>query len=251
MKLKANLKILLLLISVFVSSGCALVSPFESLDNGCNEFTESCSTVTENLEQAQAKKQPVTTPITETTTTDNVSVVYNDKDVEKAEIARQLLEQSIDSSMTAQPTKIHPSTYKVYILPYVDKDEFYSARYIYITAGKPKWITGNIVVTSNGNLSVDVPKAEYKLDKSKYINAIIKNFTAEKPIIKHKPVKHRVNTHQLNCRKQADFNSEILAVFNRDEVLDVINKDTDWWLINYFDMECFVNSSHLYSEPVQ
>ncbi len=239
MKLKANLKILLLLISVFVSSGCALVTPFESLDNGCNEFTGSCNTVTENL--GIFSEDNVT----------EIKATHSNSEVEKAEISRQLLEQSIDNSMTKQPTKIHPSTYKVYILPYVDKDEFYSARYIYITAGKPKWITGNIVVTSNGNLSVDVPKAEYKLDKSKYVNAIIKNFTAEKPIVKHKPVKHRVNTHQLNCRKQADFNSEILAVFNRDEVLDVINKDTDWWLINYFDMECFVNSSHLYSEPVQ
>lgn len=171
-----NKTLAILLISVFLG-GCSMLSPFKSI-NSCSDAKNNgapCASVESNLEYSIDKDNPETVPasIPEAEKDKNkkktieeaaasISPPHDESDVMKDEIVRLMAEMSIDTNVTKRPTLIPSSTYRVLVFPYAVGERFYSARYVYITAGKPRWITGNYILSDGEPFKVDTPAAPAK-----------------------------------------------------------------------------------------
>lgn len=261
--------VLLILISNFFV-GCSMLSPFKTIGSCVDSEGNGipCTSIESNLEYSINKDVG-----------DEVAQhsEHSDDAVIKDEIVRVLSEMTIDSDITKQPTLIKAQTYRLLIFPYSSGEKYYAARYVYITAGKPKWITGNYIVSDGVSMVIDAPTSSNavapkgKGENSENLTDTAAVFSEKESITiyetakniqniqennnysttKTKPVKHKVNAYLLNCRDLPGLDGNSIAVFEQDRVLNIIDKSSDWWLVSFYDMSCYVNSKYLYAEPVE
>lgn len=232
-----------LLITVsFVINGCALVSPFKPI-NSCKNTKNNganCATIESNLEYSINKDN-----------TDTVSAIIPDNatinpaDAEKDEIARLIKELNIEggSSVDSRPILISASSYRVLVMPYSNGDKFYSARYVYITAGLPKWVSGNRAVTSNGSFNIDMPEIKTKplTDADKISSIDMSKKTPKIEVIE----KYTVTAYLLNCRETPSDEGQVIAVMESGTVIETTDRVGDWFKTNYYGAGCYIHSSYL------
>lgn len=286
-------KLILIACLSSVLGGCAILSPWKA-PTSCSDTSNNgaaCASVESNLEysikQGDTPTEKVTeVPITEHYTIEapefendqfvskpakpllkkqsaaplNANAAHNEDSVTKDELGRLFIEMAIDSSVTKKPTFIPAATYRVLIYPYSIGNKYYSSRYVYITAGKPRWVTGNIVSDGARMIKVSVPAAP---EKKNNVKQTIETMTLKKPphiqeipksnitTTPKKHVKHRVSAYLLNCRDMPSIEGNSIAVFEQDRILDITDKSLDWWKVSFYEIGCYVNSSYLYSEPEQ
>lgn len=259
-----------LIVSSGLLGGCSLFSPFKPVTScvDTNGNGVSCATVESNLEYSMKKDEPAPVPAPsdvnkeenkeEKKEADGKAVVkeelpHSDLLVEKDELVRLMAELNIDGGMAKRPVMVPPASYRVLVLPYSDGDKFYSGRYLYITAGKPKWVSSGYVVSGNVYKAASPDALSGGAVETRGIGSEIleQEMPAIEPVRKEAAVKHKVNAHLLNCRDMPSMEGNAIAVFARDTVLDITDKSSDWWKVNFYDTECYVNSVFLYSEPVQ
>ncbi len=228
-------KYTLLISVVFISYGCA----FSALKNTCIDIEGGvkCATIEENLKYMDNKTKS-------SQTIDNLSVVDTENDVFKDEIVRLMTSQSIDRSTTTIPTKVYQGRYRLMILPYTDKDKYYSGRYVYITAGREHWVVDDYVMSEKTPIKINVPLKKSKQKKDiDFKNKLKLKDRSDVELINFYTVSAFSG---LNCRDYPDQNSMIVRSYNYGDELEVIDTTSPYWFkIKDGDIDCFVNSNYL------
>lgn len=239
---KQILSILLITVSLLLN-GCALVSPFKPI-NSCKSTKNNganCASVESNLEYSiNHDKAAETAEIPQDNTT-----LLNVDNVKKDEIARLISDTNIEDIGDGKPIFLQSSVYRVLVLPYSGGDKFYSARYVYITAGIPRWVSGNKVISGGESFNIDLPETNKKpLTDAEKVSAINITMKAKPPFVEELE-RYSVTAYYLNCRDIPSANGKIITVLENAAVIESSEKIGKWLKTNYYGVDCYVNSLFL------